>query len=234
MKYLTLWLEAPLQSWGVDSRFDLRNTLDFPTKSGIFGLLLAASGDSGPQEELLARLGPCPLTVVTFRHPGRTDEPSLRDFHMVGNGYDDSDKWQMLLTPKTSEGKKAVGGGAKLTYRHYLQDRKFAAVLELPDDLAEKFATALARPVYSLFLGRKCCVPTDVIGRGTFATEAEAFGEILAIAAKKGVVPAKKIVEVPLGAENSETFYDLPVRFGGHKIYRDRTVRIDPWAEEQG
>ncbi len=141
------------------------------------------------------------------------------------------------MVPKKIDGKAPSSnsgtGGVKLTYRHYLQDRKFAAVLELPDDLAGKFSAALASPVYSLFLGRKCCVPTDVVGRGTFTTETEAFEEILAIAAAKKVVPAKRIVEVPPGTAGAETFYDLPVRFGGHKVYRDRTVRIDPWPAEQ-
>ena len=81
MKYLLLWLAGPLQSWGADSRFDFRQTLEFPTKSGVYGMLLAASGDSGPQEELLARMADAPLTVVTFEaKSGR-----LQDFHMVGN-----------------------------------------------------------------------------------------------------------------------------------------------------
>ncbi len=229
MKYLALWLEAPLQSWGVDSRFDLRSTLEFPTKSGIFGLLLAASGDSGPQEALLARLGDCRLAVIVFRKSGTVDEPRLCDFHMVGSGYDDRDKWQTLLIPKTAEGKKAVGGGAKLTYRYYLQDRKFGAVLELPDDLAEKFDAALRQPVYTLYLGRKCCAPTDAVGRGVFATEEEAFHGLLAVAADKCAAPVRKIVEVPLGTPFAESFYDVPIRFGPHKIYRDRTVRSEPW-----
>ena len=67
MKYLFLWLEGALQSWGADSRFDFRRTLWFPTKSGIYGLLLAASGDSGPQEELLARMADAPLSVPAIR-----------------------------------------------------------------------------------------------------------------------------------------------------------------------
>ena len=37
--YLLLWLEAPLQAWGHDSKFGRRDSLDFPTKSGVLGLL---------------------------------------------------------------------------------------------------------------------------------------------------------------------------------------------------
>ena len=47
--FLLLWLEAPLQSWGVDSKFGRRDSIHFPTKSGVTGLLLCALGASGEQ-----------------------------------------------------------------------------------------------------------------------------------------------------------------------------------------
>ena len=144
-KYVLLWLEAPLQSWGSDSKFGRRDTLAFPTKSGVLGLVLCAMGASGPQNELLAKLNLGSIPVASYvRSKPRKDgnpriklsrEPLLRDFHMVGSGYDDKDIWQKLLIPKTSEGKPAVGGGSKMTYRYYLQDACFAAVLEVPADM---------------------------------------------------------------------------------------------------
>ena len=45
--YLLLWLEAPLQAWGHDSKFGRRDSLDFPTKSGVLGLLCCARGARG-------------------------------------------------------------------------------------------------------------------------------------------------------------------------------------------
>ncbi|HQB07934.1 MAG TPA: type I-E CRISPR-associated protein Cas5/CasD, partial [Rectinema sp.] len=56
LHYLLLWLEAPLQSWGFDSKFNRRDTLAFPTRSGILGLLLCAMGAQGEQRELLEKL----------------------------------------------------------------------------------------------------------------------------------------------------------------------------------
>ena len=130
--YLLLWIEAPLQSWGADSKFGRRDTLPFPTKSGILGMVLCAMGASGPQHDLLARLSEGALQVASYVRTtqgkdGQTrervaKEPLLRDFHMVGSGYDEKDAWQKLLIPKTSEGKPAVGGGSMMTYRYYLQD----------------------------------------------------------------------------------------------------------------
>lgn len=43
-KFLLLWLEAPLQSWGHDSKFGQRYSLDFPTKSGVLGIFCSARG----------------------------------------------------------------------------------------------------------------------------------------------------------------------------------------------
>ena len=154
-QFLLLWLEAPLQSWGADSKFGRRDTLPFPTKSGVTGILLCAMGASGAQNELLERLRPLRQTVVSFVRgkkeisfePKKVDrEPLLRDFHMVGSGYDEKDLWQSLLIPKKIDGGAAVGGGTKMTYRYYLQDAKFAVIVEVPESDAETIAEKLKNP----------------------------------------------------------------------------------------
>ena len=45
MATLLLRLAAPLQSWGMDSKFETRKTNREPTKSGVVGLLAAALGN---------------------------------------------------------------------------------------------------------------------------------------------------------------------------------------------
>ncbi|KXK45618.1 MAG: CRISPR-associated protein [Nitrosomonas europaea] len=129
--YLLLWLEASLQAWGHDSRFGRRDSLDFPTKSGVLGLLCCARGAGGEEREWLASWADLDMRVEAYVPLDKQGQPLLRqpllrDFHMVGSGYDDQDPWQTLLIPKTSEGKKAVGGGTKMTYRYYLQDMAYA------------------------------------------------------------------------------------------------------------
>ena len=116
--YLLLWLEAPLQSWGYDSKFGRRDSLDFPTKSGVLGLLCCARGAGGEQTEWLRRWADRDMQVEAYvpadRHGKAVPRlPLMRDFHMVGSGYDDQDPWENLLIPKTSDGKKAVGGVPK-------------------------------------------------------------------------------------------------------------------------
>lgn len=44
MPTLLLRLAAPLQSWGSDSKFEIRATRKMPTKSGVVGMLAAALG----------------------------------------------------------------------------------------------------------------------------------------------------------------------------------------------
>jgi len=222
--YLLLWLEGPLQSWGADSRFGRRETLDFPTKSGVLGLVLSALGAGGEQRELLAEFAPLTQTVVSFRRGARPEAP-LRDFQMVGSGYDDADPWATLLIPKKSDGGKAVGGGTKMTYRFYLQDARFAVALEVPEAWAEAVVGGLQNPVYDVFLGRKCCIPSDLIYRGTFAAEADALAAARSLANEKALEEAFRVVDGEADGE-AFTLNDVPVQFGEQKLYRDRRVTV--------
>jgi len=235
--FLLLWLEAPLQSWGADSKFGRRDTLNFPTKSGVTGLLLCALGASGEQKELLSRLAPLKQTVISYNRSRTSNanemqkvnsEPLLRDFHMVGSGYDDANPWETLLIPKKSDGGKAVGGGTKLTYRYYLQDARFAVVLEVPEELAKSFADALQNPVYDLYLGRKNCVPTDFVYQGTFENKEAALRQAGEIAQEKGVMVEDFRVVDSEHSSNGDamTLNDVPLQFGEIKRYRDRRVTV--------
>jgi len=232
--HLLLWLEAPLQSWGHDSKFGRRDTLNFPTKSGVLGLICCALGQGGEQREFLAEFSPLKQTVLSFvrtrQREGETikieREPLLRDFHMVGSGYDDKDPWKSLLIPKTAQGKKAVGGGAKMTYRYYLQDAFFAIILEVPAEKSEKVSSALQTPVWDLYLGRKSCVPTDFIYRGVFDTEAEAINKVETIAQEKNLLEDFRVLEGEHEGNEVIGLTDVPVCFGEHKLYRDRRVTL--------
>ncbi len=230
MSVLLLWLEGPLQSWGADSRYGNRTTLPFPTRSGVLGLLCCAAGRGGEQREWLASIAERHQTVRAYaRRKGDRGEPAplLTDFQMVGSGYDESDTWQSLLVPKTSEGKKPVGSGAKMTYRHYVQDMAFACVLELPEDEAVALAAALERPVWELSLGRRNCPPSDIIGRGIFPSEAAALEAADALAAQK---ERAAVLTVRDGAHEDGdeiwTLRDVPLCFGTVKRYKERQVTL--------
>ncbi|WLQ37240.1 type I-E CRISPR-associated protein Cas5/CasD [Streptomyces castrisilvae] len=150
---LLLRLTGPLQSWGLHSHFNERDTAAFPTRSGIIGLLASALGRRrGQPIDDLTRLH---LTV-------RTDRPGimLRDLHTVGGGL------PAKATVTTAEGKKRPGDtGTLLTHRYYLADAAFTAALTLPQHNAESAAFldlcagALRAPRWPLHLGRRSCPP---------------------------------------------------------------------------
>ena len=228
--YLLLWLEAPLQSWGHDSKFGRRDSLDFPTKSGVLGLLCCARGAGGEERQWLEAWAKLDMQVVAYviadHHVQATPRlPLLRDFQMVGSGFDSKDPWANLLIPKTSQGKPAVGGGAKMTYRYYLQDMAFAVVIQGPDELINEAAKALINPVWDLYLGRKNCVPTEFIGQGVFATAELGLSSAEHLAKGKKRVPVFRVVQ---GESEGEVFTlnDVPVQFGEQKKYMDRRVTL--------
>jgi len=232
-QFLLLWLEAPLQSWGADSKFGRRDSLNFPTKSGVLGLLCCALGAGGEQLELLECMSNLHQTVVSFIRQTEKEErlvkldrePLLRDFHMVGSGFNAEDPWLTLHIPKTNEGKKAVGGGTKMTYRYYLQDARFAVAVEVPEERADEFINALQNPCYDLYLGRKNCVPTDFIYQGRFQSENEALDQAHSFADDKGFVEDFRVVDGECSGEIM-TINDVPMQFGEIKRYQDRIVTV--------
>ncbi len=231
MRHILLWLEAPLQAWGADSRFGRRDTLPFPSRSAILGMLCAALGRGGAQEAWLAHMQSYKQSIFAYArkdHFGEAERwPLLCDFHMVGSGYDTQDPWQNMLVPKTSEGKKPVGAGTKITYRYYLQDMAFACILEVPAMEAEEIAYALSYPLWDISLGRKCCAPTDFIFRGIFTEHENALSTAKQLAEDKNRL---RLFAVQAGAFPQEgdvlTLNDVPLSFGIRKRYKDRQVTI--------
>lgn len=144
---LMLRLEGPLQSWGTRARWDVRDSGDEPTKSGVIGLLGCALGygmyHRSLEDELDANLN----IGVRIERPG---EPLL-DFHTVTG-----------ILP-TAEGKTKGRDGDPSTivsHRTYLQDAAFLVVVGGPAGLLERCHTALAHPRWPVFLGRKSCPPS--------------------------------------------------------------------------
>ncbi|PIE39968.1 MAG: type I-E CRISPR-associated protein Cas5/CasD [Gammaproteobacteria bacterium] len=229
--YILLWLEAPLQAWGDSSKFGMRDTLAFPTKSGVLGLVCCALGAGGKQKELLAEFADLDMQVGSYQRCNEDGKlisapPLLWDFQMVGNGYDTSDPWQNLLIPKTSEGKKAVGGGAKLTYRNYLQDMAFAVLLQVPANRATIIGEHLQNPVWDLYLGRKNCVPAEFIFQGQYQHSKDAWKRAAELAANKQRRPTLFILQGEQHGDEYLIINDIPIQFGPEKLYRDRKITL--------
>lgn len=228
---LLMWLEAPLQAWGHDSKFGRRDSLDFPTKSGVLGLICCARGAGGEEVEWLKAWADEDMQVAAYvpqDHLGKPQArlPLLQDFQMVGSGYDKKDPWQSLHIPNTSNGKPADNvSGAKLTYRYYLQDMAFAVILSAPIELIREAAKALRNPVWDIYLGRKNCAPTEFVYQGVYESVLEAEEAASRLAEDKKLSLSFKVIQGE-GDGNVFAINDIPTRFGRHKQYRDRVVTV--------
>ena len=164
---LLLRLEGPLQSWGVRSRWDVRDTGSEPTKSGIVGLLGCALGYPMNDTRLETEVDAGLLFGVRVENQGRV----MRDFQTITD-----------FLPTSGGGFKHGGGTATsleglrknpesepatiLSPRFYLEDASFLVALSAKEGysgLLQKCAEALEKPFWPLFLGRKACVATRPI-----------------------------------------------------------------------
>lgn len=171
---LFLRLEAPLQSWGEDSQWSVRRTAPEPTKSGIVGLLACAMGWA--DDERIRSLSRHIHIGVRCDIPGIP--APLEDYHTIGGGYDKNEP--QLLTAK---GNFKYIPNTKMphtepTWRYYLCDASFlVAVLSADENLITELADSIQNPQWTIYLGRKSCVPArpPFDGIGNYETLEEAL-----------------------------------------------------------
>lgn len=143
-KLLILRLEGALQAWDATSKWDERSTEDFPTKSGVVGLLGCALGlERGDPE--LAELNAALTMAVRADRPGER----FAEFQTVTGS-----------PLRNAEGKPKSTGNTLISERSYLQDACFTVFLETDERWCDRLVAALKKPKWSLYLGRKACVPS--------------------------------------------------------------------------
>jgi CRISPR system Cascade subunit CasD len=143
--YLILRLKGPLQAWGTHTYEDYRPSNLFPTRSGIIGLLGACLGIERCAREKQASLS------ANLRMAVRTDKESdvtptvLTDFHTI-------------MEARKVDGK--INSNPVVSRREYLCDASFTVALGFKEEsewTLEKIKSALLKPVYTPFLGRRSC-----------------------------------------------------------------------------
>ncbi|MFJ2110333.1 type I-E CRISPR-associated protein Cas5/CasD [Streptomyces sp. NPDC087850] len=155
---LLLRLAGPLQSWGLRSAFNRRETNPEPTKSGVIGLLAAASGlarEDGLDELLPLRLG------IRVDQPGTL----LRDYHTVSD-YRGRPLPQAGVNAKGIQKPTSPAKNTHVTIRYYLQDAVFLAAVAGPRPLLTTLDLAVRAPAFPLALGRRSCPPTQPVSCG--------------------------------------------------------------------
>lgn len=219
---LLLRLRGPLQAYGVRSRYELRDTDPHPSKSAVLGMLCAALGRDRAED-----IG----DLAGLRFAVRSDDEGrlLRDFQTVG-----IDGW-------ISASGTVKRGEPKLSTKYYLADATFATALSGSATILSTCAAALRAPVWPVFLGRRCCVPSAPL----LITVAEVDDPITALERlpyqgwRAHPPPSARLVaEDPAGPDILE---DQPVSFGLKRAYAPRAVSIRlialprrPFALEDG
>ncbi|RJR20372.1 MAG: type I-E CRISPR-associated protein Cas5/CasD [Nitrospiraceae bacterium] len=143
--FLIIKLHGPMQAWGEHTFEGLRPSANFPTRSGILGLLGACLGIRRNEPERLQQLADSVGIAV------RVDERDFRvvkitDYHTVRDARADY-----------------IGKGKHetiLTWREYLLDAHFSiAVWNHPGAAItlDALEAAVKRPCFTPYLGRRSC-----------------------------------------------------------------------------
>jgi len=142
MAVLIMRFQAPMQSWGTQSRFTDRDTGIEPSKSGVIGLLCASMGID--RNENIDHLAALKMAV-------RADREGIvkYDFHTAMN----------VIKASGSPNNNAV-----ISKRYFLADAVFLVGIE-SDDIAllEKINHSLKNPIWPQYLGRKSFVPSKPV-----------------------------------------------------------------------
>jgi len=162
MSNLRLHLEGPMQSFGVNFG-ENRYTEFFPTKSAISGLCMSALGfdrEAAESNEFLAKFNSSFQMIavrVQKRIPKRVPMIKMVDFQTIfGKGM-----------------RRANGSPMDnpiISNREYLMDAIFEVILVGAKDMCERVGEAVLRPKRTLFLGRKCNIPSARIFAGIHDT----------------------------------------------------------------
>lgn len=210
---LFLRLSGPMQAWGTGSRLQIRRSDPNPSKSGVLGLILCAMGI--PRRAAQQHLIP----LVSLAMGVRMDRPGIPDwdYHTAGAKIGIRQAAGGIKYTASTKGPETL-----LSRREYLLDASFLVALQGDIDVIARAGEALNNPVWPIFLGRKCCVPTEPVlaGEGVFrsiraALESEPFYTHGAFAdgdqADVGAVIEHMQGDAP--PEGARLVYDIPRSF---------------------
>jgi CRISPR system Cascade subunit CasD len=212
MSVLLLRLYAPLQAWGVQSRFSVRDTARDPSKSGVIGLLAAAQG----------RLRHAAIEdLAALRMGVRVDQEGtlLRDYHTAQEVY------------------RAKGGAkpTELSTRYYLGDACFLVGLEGDPTLLTALHTALRDPVWALYLGRRAFPPGEPLWLADGLRKGELLEALATYPWLKGQPKTFPLVRMVIeDRSGNEIRPDQPLSFAPRRYAPRRVVQEYRRVDVQG
>ncbi|MGX8705189.1 MAG: type I-E CRISPR-associated protein Cas5/CasD [bacterium] len=219
MSTLLLRLAAPLQSWGLNAIFNIRQTDNVPSKSGVVGLLASALGRR--REESVADLDALRFGVRVVRG-GKL----LCDYHTVS---------------RNPNPRPALNKTDYVTKRYYLSDAVFIVGFESGDTaFLTALDAALREPAYPLFLGRRSCPPTPPLSLGVSEADLETalMGAQCPETVSGGISETQRLVlEAVEATPSTPLVKDQPLSFSpkrrlhGYRMICERYAEHDPFCE---
>lgn len=225
MDYLVFQLQAPLSAWGETAVGEFRPTANYPSESALVGLLAAALGIRREEEVAHAALRKGYGFAIGVLSSGRL----LRDYHTaqvpgrvsLKNRPHNSRRDELNL-PKDEL-------NTILSTRDYRQDAASVVAVQVRDGAPYALsyvAQALAKPRFTLYLGRKACPPAlplnpQMIAAENALTALQAYQQALAERGGATALALERMVWGE-GIESGAT-HDLEV------VRKDRVLSRDHW-----
>ena len=216
-RYLILRLDGPMQAWGTHTFEDFRPSNQFPTRSGLLGLLGACLGIDRRDQASLQQLD----TSVEFTV--RVDQAVLRpntEKPLSKNAVKLPDFHTVLAARKVdgSANKNAV-----MSRREYLYDAAFTVVIGAKPAASvtlEAIAAALRQPFYTPVLGRRSCPITRPLLDGAPIEASDAKAALASALPVGGLIYA----EGDMVSTQPLRIRDAPIRgrnrqFGTRQVY---------------
>ena len=255
MKILKLTFAGPRMSWSYPSLEDLRPTGHFPSFSNMIGIFGAALGiERGDIDNLTKILNSFKYAVRL----NNQIEPKIQtDFHtasgfegarasnqqkkswrikneypgafilndsLYGWGEDGKDREIPKKFRKTD--------GSTMTNRQYILDASYTVLISENNggytltDLAE----ALANPIFPIYFGRKCCIPTiPLLDKDSFLESEDFLTAFNSVPIPKSIKEVKGPQQSAIwGEDNKEAIRKIIVRdipmFNRARGFHERTV----------
>lgn len=225
MDYLVFQLQAPLSAWGETAVGEFRPTANYPSESALLGLLAAALGIRREEEEIHAALRAGYGFAIGVLSSGRL----LRDYHTA------QVPGRVALKNRPHNSRRDELGLPKeelntiLSTRDYRQDAAGLVAVQVRDAAPYSLsdvALALAKPRFTLYLGRKACPPAlplnpQIIAADNALTAMRAYQQALV---ERGGGAASALERMVWGdGIESGAAHDLEV------VRKDRVLSREHW-----
>lgn len=214
--FLILKLHGPMQSWGEHTFEGLRPSANFPTRSGILGLLGACLGIERNDCERLQQLADSVGMAVRVdeRFMSRKDGSSrplrvvkMTDYHTVKDARMD---YIGLKKHETIQ-----------TWREYLYDTGFTVALwNHPNSTLslDEFEKAVKRPHFTPYLGRRSCPISRPLFQARFESQ-DVLKALEVIFPHVGTIYSEAMISDRMKRVRDVPLIHQPRQFAGRNIY---------------